>query len=283
LDALKSWQTTESFGRIVKRRSTVRDQVTGGRSPAGFTLIELLVVIASIAILASLLLPAASRAKQAAQTIGCRNNVQQINLALLLYAQDFRAYPKGVMPTFPSNWWPDALQAYTRQGWTNALYRCPGFNGIVFLSRQLFGSSALLGHYGYNDWWSGGSGHDVTFSLGDSFVDPRRFIRESEVRIPSEMIALGDSNIGRFNNMDGFVPLPKKDQVQGLAGLNKSQCYLGYPRNTPDVLRGIRNRHRGSYNVGFADGHTERIQHEKLYESNDAALRRWNRDHEAHK
>ncbi|RYX85440.1 DUF1559 domain-containing protein [bacterium] len=96
----------------------------------GFTLIELLVVIAIIAILAAILFPAFSRARENARRASCQSNLKQIALGIQQYTQDYdERFPVVDAATgFAGNpGWAFATQPYLK---SEQIFQCPSDSGV---------------------------------------------------------------------------------------------------------------------------------------------------------
>ncbi|MCP5523906.1 MAG: prepilin-type N-terminal cleavage/methylation domain-containing protein [Verrucomicrobiales bacterium] len=275
-------------------------QATGGEGSAGcrgFTLIELLVVIAIIAILAAMLLPALSRAKSAANSIKCRSNLRQINLGIQGFVTDHQFYPVynfNPLTQLQNEYWPDRIYSQTDSRWTNELYRCPDYKGATLDGND---EAVPLGSYGYNAKGTQYVGSNL--GLGGLFskmivegqVDAGEkeiSIPESRVRVPSDMIAVGDANLTWLlaGMMRLFYDVDYPENYSGMAMLDintrhnaRSPAWVG----SEGVIAATRRRHTDTHNVAFCDGHVENLREERLFALDDDSLRRWNNDHEPHR
>ena len=106
---------------VIKHKSDRSKQANSDR--AAFTLIELLVVIAIIAILASLLLPAVSKAKEMANDVACKSQLRNLGLGVEQYVSDYDGYLPAAYYGAALDKWTSLMWTYT--GETHAAFVCP--------------------------------------------------------------------------------------------------------------------------------------------------------------
>ncbi len=136
-------QTQSRFERVTNENKTTAN---------GFTLIELLVVIHIIAILAALLLPALTKAKEKAKRAQCVSNLRQIGVAIFIYGGDFKDYLPDT--TGRSNWpWDlpnNTIAHFQGSGLTLHVFYCPSNpdqdNDTLWTSTMANYSCAVTGY-----------------------------------------------------------------------------------------------------------------------------------------
>ncbi|MEA3400184.1 MAG: DUF1559 domain-containing protein [Armatimonadota bacterium] len=197
----------------------------------GFTLIELLVVIAIIAILAAILFPVFARAREKARQTACLNNVKQISLAFMMYANDYDEFlpPLNNGNASGTYWWMDLTEPYMKN---RDILACPSAPRKPYAYGAMFATLAL-------DRWSWNPGASASLA---------------EIDKPAEAVMLSECEREGHPeyNMVWIYPLGRYT-----LGFSSAFPNNGIPRP---------GRHNGGNNVGFCDGHAKWIADQTMFD-----------------
>lgn len=209
------------------------------RKRDGFSLVELLVVIAIIGILAALLLPALSRAREGAKRSSCANNLRQLHIAFSLYLlENNDTYPAAQDPYNPKYWfwmgrgWREKIETYVPRGGEGetGVFLCPSDPR----SEEKYDSTS----YAYSmAFYHSPEQIDAMTSPADNYKNAVPTIpqQSSQVRWPSRKILLGEW----YANHTAFTG------DKGWFGKGGKRLYL------------------------FADGHVEYLDASEIIPAND--------------